>query len=380
MNAPVQLSDAQLKQMERASGLPVWLSDEQVEAFGREIDAVRKKIVDSLGESDARYIRRMIRTQRLLEAGGRGLLFFGILPPAWLAGTAMLGVAKILENMEIGHNVMHGQWDWMRDPNIHSSTWEWDTASPSKHWKHSHNHIHHKWTNVVGKDRDVGYGILRMSPRQEWEPYYLGQPVYNALLAIFFEWGVALHDLEAEKIRSGEKTLKESVPFLKEVWQKVRKQMLKDYVLFPALAGPFFLPVLAGNFSANIIRNLWAYMIIFCGHFPDGVEDFTEQDVENETRGRWYLRQLLGSANIKGGKLMHIMSGNLSHQIEHHLFPDIPSNRYAEASQEVQAICRKYNLPYNSHGLARQFGTTLRKIMRYSLPGGGKPAAVPATA
>lgn len=381
MNAPVQLSDAQLKQMERASGLPVWLDDEQVEAFGREIEAVRKKIVDSLGESDSRYIRRMIRTQRLLEAGGRGLLFFGILPPAWLAGTAMLGVAKILENMEIGHNVMHGQWDWMRDPDIHSSTWEWDTASPAKHWKHSHNHIHHKWTNVVGKDRDVGYGILRMSPRQEWEPYHLGQPVYNALLALFFEWGVALHDLEAEKIRSGEKTLKDSVPFLKEVWQKVRKQMLKDYVLFPALAGPFFLPVLTGNFSANIIRNLWAYMIIFCGHFPDGVEDFTEQDVENETKGRWYLRQLLGSANIKGGKLMHIMSGNLSHQIEHHLFPDIPSNRYAEASQEVQAICRKYNLPYNAHGLGRQFGTTLRKIMRYSLPGGGKPVdAATATA
>ena len=376
MTAPLQLTDEQLKGLQARTGLPVYLSDEQLEQFGAEIDAVRRRIVDSLGEKDARYIRRMIKTQRWLEISGRGLLFAGILPPAWLAGTALLGVAKILENMEIGHNVMHGQWDWMRDPEIHSTTWEWDNVCPSSDWKHSHNHIHHKWTNVVGKDRDVGYGILRMSDKQEWTPYYLGQPVYNFLLAMFFEWGVALHDLEAEKLRSGEKTLKDTVPFLKGVWKKVRKQTLKDYVIFPALAGPLFLPVLTGNFTANIIRNFWAYMIIFCGHFPEDVQDFTEEQVANETKGGWYLRQMLGSANIKGGKLMHIMSGNLSHQIEHHLFPDIPSNRYAEASLEVQKICEKYGLPYNNHGLTRQFGTAMLKVLRLSLPSRNKEAVV----
>jgi len=376
MTAPLQLTDEQLKGLQARTGLPVYLSDEQLEQFGAEIDAVRRRIMDSLGEKDARYIRRMIKTQRWLEISGRGLLFAGILPPAWLAGTALLGVAKILENMEIGHNVMHGQWDWMRDPEIHSTTWERDNVCPSSDWKHSHNHMHHKWTNVVGKDRDVGYGILRMSDRQKWTPYYLGQPVYNFLLAMFFEWGVALHDLEAEKLRSGEKTLKDTVPFLKGVWKKVRKQTLKDYVIFPALAGPFFLPVLAGNFTANIIRNFWAYMIIFCGHFPEDVQDFTEDQVANETKGGWYLRQMLGSANIKGGKLMHIMSGNLSHQIEHHLFPDMPSNRYAEASLEVQKICEKYGLPYNNHGLTRQFGTAMLKVLRLSLPSRNKEAVV----
>ena len=376
MTAPLQLTDEQLKGLQARTGLPVYLSDEQLEQFGAEIDAVRRRIMDSLGEKDARYIRRMIKTQRWLEISGRGLLFAGILPPAWLAGTALLGIAKILENMEIGHNVMHGQWDWMRDPEIHSTTWEWDNVCPASDWKHSHNHMHHKWTNVVGKDRDVGYGILRMSEKQEWTPYYLGQPVYNFLLAMFFEWGVALHDLEAEKLRTGEKTYKDTIPFLKGVWKKVRKQTLKDYVIFPALAGPFFLPVLAGNFTANIIRNFWAYMIIFCGHFPEDVQDFTEEQVANETKGGWYLRQMLGSANIKGSKLMHIMSGNLSHQIEHHLFPDMPSNRYAEASLEVQKICEKYGLPYNNHGLTRQFGTAMLKVLRLSLPSRNKEAVV----
>ncbi len=352
----------------RARRLPVDLTDQQVQQFGAEIEALRQRIMNSLGEKDARYIRRLIKVQRALEVGGRGLLFAGILPPAWLAGTAMLGVAKILENMEIGHNVIHGQWDWMRDPEIHSSKWEWDNVCPSDQWQHSHNYMHHKWTNVVGMDRDVGYGILRMSERQPWHPAYLAQPVTNALLATFFQWGVALHDVEFERVRKGEKSFKEAWGQLKHIGKKVRKQVIKDYVLFPLLAGPFFLPVLAGNISANLIRNLWAYMIIFCGHFPDGVEDFLPEDIENEDKAHWYLRQLLGSANIEGGPLMHIMSGNLSHQMEHHLFPDMPSNRYADAAKEVRAICQKYGLPYNSKPLHRQFGSVLAKVMRLSLP------------
>ena len=51
---------------------------------------------------------------------------------------------------------------------------------------------------------------------------------------------------------------------------------------------------------------------------------------DDETRGEWYLRQMLGSADISGGQVVHVMTGNLSHQIEHHLYPDLPSNRYAE--------------------------------------------------
>ena len=93
-------------------------------------------------------------------------------------------------------------------------------------------------------------------------------------------------------------------------------------------------------------------MIIFCGHFPDGVEEFSEAEVENETRGGWYLRQMLGSANLTGGKLFHILSGNLSHQIEHHLFPDIPAHRYAEIAVEVREICERYEPPVQRRSAA----------------------------
>jgi fatty acid desaturase len=125
---------------------------------------------------------------------------------------------------------------------------------------------------------------------------------------------------------------------------------------------------MAGNATANLARNVWAFMIIFCGHFPEGTHEFSEQEVENETRGQWYYRQLLGSANLTGGRMFHILSGNLGHQIEHHLFPDLPAHRYAEISLEVRDICKRYGIPYNAGPLHRQFGSVVAKIVRLALP------------
>jgi linoleoyl-CoA desaturase len=348
----------------QASGLTA----QQVEELGRRLDAIRDRVIAERGAEDAAYIRQVIRAQRALEIGGRMALFAGVFPPAWVAGTALLSAAKILENMEIGHNVLHGQWDWMRDPKIHSSTWEWDLVSSAQEWKHSHNYLHHTYTNVLGKDRDVGYGILRLSEEQRWTPYYLGNPVYNFALSLFFQWGVALHDLEVEKVASGEKSRSQLWRQVKGLAGKMRRQLTKDYLLFPALGGPFFLPVLAGNLSANLVRNLWSHAVIFCGHFPDGTVQFTEDQLEDETRGQWYLRQMLGSANLEGGPLFHLMTGNLSFQIEHHLFPDLPSNRYAQIAAEVRDLCAEYGLPYTTGRLHTQYGQVLRKINRLALP------------
>ena len=344
------------------------LSEEQVEELGRELDALREQIEESRGDADAAYINRLIKIQRNLAAAGRVTLFFSKYKPAFWAGATMLGLAKILENMEIGHNTMHGQWDWMNDPEIHSSKWEWDTAQPADQWKHSHNYIHHQFTNVMYHDNDIGYGILRVTRDQKWMPFYLGQPVYNALLAALFQWGVALHDLDIEAIRKGRKDPKEMKRQLKGIGRKIRNQITKDYVVYPLLSGPNAISTMKANAIANLMRNLWSYMIIFCGHFPDGALHFTEEELEDETRAEWYLRQMLGSANFEGGPLLHIMSGNLGHQIEHHLYPDLPSNRYAEIAVKVREICERYDIPYTTGPLHKQYGQVLRTIMKLSLP------------
>jgi NADPH-dependent stearoyl-CoA 9-desaturase len=349
-------------------GVFAHLSEEDVEALGREFDAIRRDIEATRGADDAAYIRRIISVQRALNVGARLTLFASSFPPAWLAGTAMLSVGKILENMEIGHNVMHGQWDWMNDPEIHSGTWEWDNTCPADQWKHSHNFVHHTFTNVLGKDNDVGYGILRVTREQKWHPLNLGQPIYNALLALLFEWGVAFHDLDIVAIRKGERDPKDLKGQLKGLWRKVRRQVGKDYLIYPLLSGPNFLTTLSANVTANLVRNLWSYMIIFCGHFPDGAEKFTEEELDGESKAEWYLRQLLGSANFEGSRILHIMAGSLGYQIEHHLFPDLPSNRYPEIAERVRALCEKFDVPYTIGPLHRQYGQTLRTLLRLSLP------------
>jgi len=341
------------------------LTAEQIEEFGKEMDAIRQRVVNDLGQADADYIRGVVKAQRAFEGAGRALFY---VPPAWPLAVASLSVSKILDNMEIGHNVMHGQYDWMGDPGLNSRMYEWDTVCPSEQWKYSHNYIHHTYTNIIGKDRDVGYGILRMDEDQKWRPYYLGNPVYAFLLMVFFQWGVAMHDFEVENIVSGKRSWKDTKPLHRGFVRKVRNQTLKDYVLFPALTGPLFPLTLAGNMTANLIRNIWTFNIIFCGHFPAGVETFSEEEAENESRGAWYYRQLRGSANITGSKLFHLMTGNLSHQIEHHLFPDLPARRYPEIAPDVQALCEKYGLEYNTGPLRKQLGSVAAKIFRLALP------------
>jgi len=348
------------------------LSLAQIDAFGAEMDALRKKVVEDLGEADADYLRNVVDKQRKLELLGRGLLAVGIFPPAFVAGVGALAVSKIIDNMEIGHNVMHGQYDWMRDEALNSLVFEWDTVCPAENWKHSHNYMHHTYTNIVGKDRDVGYGFLRMSEAQKWNPYFLGNPLYAIGLALFFQYGVMLHDLEVDRLLTGETKWSDTSEIRKKMGRKTVKQLGKDYLLFPLLSGPFAPITLAGNASANLIRNLWTFSIIFCGHFPDGVATFTEEEAANESRGQWYLRQLLGSANISGSPLFHVLTGNLSHQIEHHLFPDIPARRYAEMSATVQDACERYGLPYNTGGLTTQLGSVARKIVKLALPWTGR--------
>jgi linoleoyl-CoA desaturase len=300
-------------------------------------------------------------------------------PPAWVLGTTGLSVAKILENMELGHNIMHGQWDWMNDPYINSTSWDWDTVSPAAAWKHSHNYVHHTHTNVIGLDKDVGYEIMRVDPKQPWHPVYLLQPFYNVLLTFFFEWGVALHDLDLEAIRERRKPLKELRNDFRGIGIKVARQAIKDYLVFPALSGrKGFKHTLRANLIANIVRNVWAHAIIFCGHFPDQAYTYTQEEASDESRGAWYLRQLLGAANIEGGDTFHLMSGNLSYQVEHHLYPDLPSSRYKEIAPRVKAICEKWGLPYNTGPFWKQWGMVQRTIIRLAFPGGEtRPKAPP---
>jgi NADPH-dependent stearoyl-CoA 9-desaturase len=342
------------------------LSAADVEALAIDLDAIRHDIEDSLGANDRAYIQRTIAVQRCLDLVARLVIGAGRSRTGWVLGTLGLAAAKSIENMELGHNIGHGQWDWMNDPEIHSTTWEWDMVGLSSHWRYSHNYRHHTFTNVVDVDEDLGYGVLRVTRDQRWKPSNLLQPLRHLLLAVVFEWGIALQGLHSEHNRGG--TDAEHSAHTRAMLRKIGRQVRKDYLLFPALGGQRWRRVLCGNTVANLLRNLWAYAVICCGHFVDGAEKFTVDTLAGEKKPQWYLRQMLGSANFRAGPVLAFMSGNLCYQIEHHLYPDLPSNRYAQIAQRVQDVCAKYDLPYTTGPLAYQYLLTLRTIIKLALP------------
>jgi linoleoyl-CoA desaturase len=311
------------------------LTEADIENLAVELDAIRLDIEDSRGERDSRYIRRTIAAQRALEATGRLMLAASSRRSAWWAGTVTLSGA-------------------------------------SKHWRFTHNFMHHKYTNILGMDDDVGYGVLRVTRDTKWKPFNLSNLLFNTILALGFEWGVGLQHLELGRIFKGRDDREATLVRVREFSAKAGRQLFKDYVAYPAVTslspGATYTSTLKANAVANVIRNVWANAVIFCGHFPDGAEKFTKTDMVGETKGQWYLRQMLGSANFEGGPALRFMSGNLCHQIEHHLYPDLPSSRLHEISIRVRQVCDKYDLPYTTGSFLVQYGKTWRTIAKLSLP------------
>ncbi len=364
-----------------SAGRAADLSEAEVEALGRSLDALRQQVLDSRGAADAAYIRRVITLQRWLELAGRLVLLDSRRRPAWWAGVGALALAKVLDNMEIGHNVLHGQWDWMRDPRIHSSTWDWDHASPPEQWQRAHNDRHHVNTNVLGKDNDLGYGILRVDEAQEWQPRHLVQPLWNLINACIFEWGVAMYDLDlGEALREGDGLPPRVRSELGTTVRRAGRLALRDYVIHPLASLPTgsARSTLTANLVANLARNIWSHSVIMCGHFPEGVSTFEVSELdEKESRGQWYVRQMLGSADVSGPPWLHVLCGNLSHQIEHHLFPDLPSNRYAELAGPVRELFARHGLSYHSASLPTQVASAWHKVLRLSLPNDWTPGDLP---
>ena len=263
------------------------LTEADIEQIGIELDAIRQDVIDSRGASDAAYIRRVIDTQRKIELGSRAVLLFSAFPPAWVLGTLGLSISKILDNMEIGHNILHGQWDWMRDPKIHSTTWEWDIARrPRAQWKHTHNELHHTLHQRPGQGQRPRLRHHARGRGSAVEARHLAQPLFNASSnAVLFEYGIAAYDLElgASDLRKTGKS-KDSpraAPASGRPLRKLRKQVTKDYVVLLPL-----LTMLTGLRQApsfgHRTANAWCAT---CGPTPSSCAGTSPRGVETFAGG-----------------------------------------------------------------------------------------------
>jgi fatty acid desaturase len=352
-------------------------------AFQNELDDIRAWVLARLGSQDARYVKTLLWLARGLAVLGRACLVLGAwFWPSWCLGVAALSASHLIETMELGHNLMHGQFNWMNDRRFSGKDFRWGFACEPQDWRHFHNLTHHHYANVLGRDRD--YGSLRWSAEKPWRPTDLFQPLMALVSAVSFEWGVAVHNLQLERRRTDPQGFEARARVL---WPRTRARMgataRREYLWWPlvgALAGAYTLgwmgvwqgarAVLLGNALASVFRSVWGFFIIACGHFTAEAHMFDEADLQGETKAQWYVRQALSAANFRGGLWLQVLSGHASHQIEHHLYPDLPSNRLAQIAPRVEEACRRHGVPYNTGSLPRQVWTVVLRIVRHSFPGG----------
>jgi fatty acid desaturase len=332
----------------------------RLDAIQAEFEGIRQRYRADLGPKDVAYIKGLRLKSRLAELVGRGLLWFSPEPITFSLGVGFLWLHRNLEAIEIGHNVLHGQYDYFPEiPQFHAHNFKWKAPVDEEGWRREHNGLHHVHTNVYDKDPDLNHGILRMNEQTPWSPRHRFQvPIYLLLAYPFMLYHFNHQNLAFQEdfrervlVKGNEGFARVGVAgasqeeLKRRNWQSKMRVLVKEYLVFPLLSlvtGFGFFKVFLGNLLADMINNYWISLTIQSTHLTEPLQP--EDALAH--KGHWYITQLDSSVNFKGSRRMSRLWGHLNYQIEHHLFPDIPSHRYPDMAKEVKAVCAQYDLPY----------------------------------
>jgi fatty acid desaturase len=89
-------------------------------------------------------------------------------------------------------------------------------------------------------------------------------------------------------------------------------------------------------------------------------------------------RQVLTSRNIRSGRFMNFYMGGLNHQIEHHLFPNMPRPHLKRAQLIAKEYCRTHNIDYTETTIWQSYAIVIRYLNQVGLSAGGDPFDCPA--
>jgi linoleoyl-CoA desaturase len=344
---------------------------ERLRRFGEAIDDIRRRVESRVGVEDVRYVRRLNWFSRSMEAVGRVLLHVSFEPVTFVAGVLALWIHKQLQATEIGHTALHGAYDGLPNARgFQSESFSWDVPIDEESWRTGHNIRHHQYTNIAGRDPDIHFGPVRLTEHTPHATRHRWQ-IFSTLFLMFPNFGVlmnwhftGLHDVyfgngrperfdfvrdrsRATVIDAHKKALRKYVPYY-----------LKNYLLFPLLAGPGFLKVLLGNMLAETLRDLYSAATIYCGHVGHDTAAYPE-GTRARGRGAWYAMQVEATNNFEVSRPISMLCGGLDRQIEHHLFPRLAPNRLREIAPEVRAACERHGVRYRT----ASWGATLRKAL-----------------
>jgi NADPH-dependent stearoyl-CoA 9-desaturase len=341
--------------------------------FAEELDWLKQRTYAKLGADDVAYATRLDRFSRGAEIAGRALIHLSFEPTLFFVGVGALWIHKQIQTSEIGHSALHGAWDRLPGgERFNSKTFRWDTPIDEESWRLGHNVRHHGSTNVAAKDPDIRFGLARLTeqtPYSAWNrlavPFVFFVLFPNFLLVINSHV-TGVNDLLAnnglpEKLDFlPDRSWKSARGALKRALRKYVPYYLKEYVLFPACAGPFFWKVMLGNFFAETARNIYSAATILCGHVGDDIKSWPA-GTRAHSRGEWYAMQVEASQDFEVSWPVSVLCGALDKQIEHHLFPTLPPQRLREIAPEVRKICGRHGVRYRTD----TWGKTLRKVLTH---------------
>jgi fatty acid desaturase len=361
---------------------PLLGDEERFRRFGEELDGVKMRAVERMGAEDVGYVRRLNRFSRLMEVVGRVLIHFSPEPVTFVAGVLALWVHKQLQATEIGHTALHGAYDRLAGAErFRSKTFRWDTPIDEESWRHAHNIRHHGNTNVFGRDPDVHFGPVRLTEQTPFSPRHRWQlPIALSVIFPFFAFVINTHVTGLSDALAGDGHPLGNLPdrsreSMRLAWRKaLRKYVpyyLYNFVLFPVLAGPMFWKVLLGNALAEVMRDIYSACTIFCGHVGHDVESYPA-GTRAHGRGQWYAMQAEATNNFEVSLPVSVLCGALDLQIEHHLFPQLPTPRLREVAPEVRALCERYGVAYKTDTWGRTLRKALAHIGRLGREGGSR--------
>lgn len=357
------LAPAQLPEIERLRSLAA--------AF----DDVRQRAEARMGAEDVRRVKQLRAASRSFEGVGRVLIHLSFEPVAWTAGVVALWLHKQLEATEIGHPVLHGCYDKLDGAgSFRSESFYWHIPIDEEAWREGHNLRHHGHTNVAGRDPDMRFGPVRLTDKTRHRWFHVFQLPYT-LLMMWPSFGASMnaHFTGVLDILRGEtEVLPDLSPASRRqarfrAMRKFAPYYGKEFVFFPALAGPLWWKVALGNAAAELMRDVYSAASIFCGHVGPDVTSF-EEGTRPQGKGGWYERQILATHNFEVPYVLSVLCGGLDYQIEHHLFPRLPPERLREVAPEVRAICAEHGVPYLTGSWPRVLGRALGHVLRLSLP------------
>ncbi len=358
--------------MSRSSDLP---EAQRLKSLQRALDDVRDRATARMGEEDVRHVRRLNRFSRGMEVLGRVALHFSVGPLSFGLGVGSLWIHKQLQATEIGHPVLHGCYDRLEGAeDFHSKTWKWDIPIDEEAWHRGHNLRHHPYTNIAGKDPDIHFGPVRLNAHTPHRWFHYFQLPYT----IFGMWpafaiGMNSHFSGLLDITREEKDFlpDDSYESVKGAFvmafRKYIPYFAKEYVLFPALAGPMFWKVLLGNWMAETMRDVYSAASIFCGHVGPDLEGHPH-GTQAKGRGGWYAMQIDQAQNFEVPYALSVLCGGLDYQIEHHLFPKLPPERLREVAPEVRQICEDHGLKYRTGSWGKVLRDALGQVWKLSFP------------